>query len=71
MGRKVVSIQDFNHALELLQEPRNQLKFLISEQLDFVEQWKRYMTQVATALSWVKTLDFWINKLRDITEEKR
>ena len=71
MGRTVVSIHDFKHLQELLQKTREQLWWLISDQIDFMEHYRRYMDRMATALSWVRTLDYWLDQLRDITKEKR
>ena len=64
MGRKVVSRYEFDHALELLRKSRDQLSLLIREQLDFMDVYRRFMYHLATALSWVKTLDFWIDQLK-------
>ena len=71
MGRTVVSIHDFKHLQELLQKTREQLWWLITDQIDFMEHYRRYMDRMATALSWVRTLDYWLDQLRDITKEKR
>ena len=71
MGRKVVSIHDFKHLQELLQKTREQLWWLISDQLDFMEHYRRYMDRMATALSWIRTLDYWLDQLRKETQSKR
>ena len=70
MGRKLVSIHDFNHALELLEKSRDQLRFLIGDQLDFLDSWRRYTAQMASALSWIRTLEYWIHQYRKEIEGK-
>ncbi|RLI19288.1 hypothetical protein DRO54_08740 [Candidatus Bathyarchaeota archaeon] len=71
MGRTVVSIHDFKHLEDLLQKTREQLWWLISDQLDFMEHYRRYMDRMATALSWIRTLDYWLDQLRKETQSKR
>ena len=69
MGRKVVSKHEFNHALELPEKSRDQLRFLIGEQLEFLDSWRRYTVRMASALSWVDTLEYWIYQFRKEVEK--
>ena len=71
MGRKVVSIHDFEVALDLLERAQNRIGDLVRTHMEFMETYLRYMNTLARAVGFIDTLDWWIKELKEYSKTER